>query len=83
MVEGSVRITGQWETRWVGPGTPYEDDPSLCVPEGWYVLGGVRAGSADVAIHIHHASDVDGEPVEELVADLIAEVMRAATRVRR
>lgn len=83
MVDRSVRITSRWETRLVEPGTQDEHDPSLQVPTGWYVLGGIGPAGTDVAIHIHHAFGLDGESVEELVADLIAEVLRAATGARK
>lgn len=83
MAGAPVRLTNQWVTREVGPGTPYEDDPALQVPTGWYVLGGVAPGLTKVAVHIHHAFDENDEPVEEFVANVIASALRAATWTAR
>lgn len=88
MAERSVRITSDWEARYVKPGTPYRDEPSEMIPAGWYVLGGRRSGDEeerglDVIIHIEQAYDVDGEPIGQQAAELIAEAMRNATAVRR
>lgn len=87
MVDRSVRITSQWEARYVKPGTPYRDEPSELIPAGWYVLGGVPGADeeergADVIVHVEQAYDVDGEPIEQQIAELVAEAMRNATAVR-
>lgn len=73
-----LNIPGRWEAHYVGPNTPYVDEPSEMVPIGWRVVavaGEDKEIQAEIPIDLFDADDVD---VSEQVAKILAKALNEA-----
>ncbi|MDQ0376570.1 hypothetical protein [Amycolatopsis thermophila] len=67
----------------VEPGTPYPDEPSENIPEGWYVLAEHEPGAgegAEIEIRINHAYDPNGVDISAALARKIADLLDGAAQ---
>ena len=75
MSNKTAQMTDTFRVVHITEPTPYVDEPSEVIQPGWYVIGG-DSEDAEVAIHIEHAIDSEGDLVMERVAKRIAEALR-------
>lgn len=69
-------VPEQFYARHVEPGTPYDDEPSVEIPPGWYVVAASEPDEGpDIVIKIEDATDYNGNDITGALARKIADLL--------